>query len=151
MELNKRLEEIREMQGRSPLPSPHQIQGFGGPGDKPSPPPPANIPDEWLNPEDDDEPELPPSPLIPRRPVAPVVAKTPPQADMEFSDLTEEDLRQITEIMLKAKLRKLQAALASVAAPRKAPKRPQSLSAPNTPESVSVEPRKRGRPKKVTA
>lgn len=93
------LNAIREGRGKEPI-NPHHIEGFGGPNDAPSPAPPGDLPDpvqdipeDWLNPEQDIPMEpmrLPPLPpgLVPRRsrasqePVAMQVPEPPSGPDI---------------------------------------------------------------------
>ncbi|MGH2361006.1 MAG: hypothetical protein ACRDGM_10780 [bacterium] len=63
MDLNTRLAEIRELQGREPLPDPGVIQGF----ESGSPPPPPMEDPDLPDYEDDDYPPEVESPLIPHK------------------------------------------------------------------------------------
>lgn len=74
-DLNQRLSEIRELQGKPAMPDPTKIAGFG-PGDAPPPPidysrikddDPEDVPPGWLDPEEEQRSEAPESPLVPRR------------------------------------------------------------------------------------
>jgi hypothetical protein len=160
VDLNQRLAEIRQLQGKEPLPNPHRISGFGEPGDLPSPSgpvtrfipplPESRLEDDFgleMDAEEPAPPSLPPSPLIPRKsPLTP--SPKVPGLDFDLTELEESDLRAITEIVLKAKLRRIQGALAAVAAPRRLKKPGKASESTGTQEAVSVEPRKRGRPRK---
>lgn len=180
-DLNLTLAQIREMQGKPPI-NPHIIEGFG-PGNPPSPEPPRAFPSEATDglpdlPIDDEfltagppEPEPAPSPLIPRRPIAPLpvdrtmsadeisnhFGHTPPPiptfalavADRMASwkgrdvQLTESEEKSIRGVVLRAIQRELDADLAAAGARRT--RKPRAASQP-----VPEAPKKRGRPRKVT-
>jgi hypothetical protein len=160
-DLNQRLEQIREMQGKPPMPNPMFIQGFE-PGSTPPPPlHPLEIPpddpmaDEFL---DGDPPApVPASPLVPRRPAppAPAAPPIPPIAfQLVVADgvaawkgrdviLTVEESNAIKAVVLGALQRELRADLATVG-------RKRIRKAKAAPEAASSQPRKPGRPRKVT-
>jgi len=151
------LDYITAQRGKDPI-NPNVIQGFEGnqppPMERGLPPLPQD--DFGLDMGVDDEPvnQPPPSPLIPRqfpKPIEKQSASLPGVGSFDFSELNEEDMRQISLIVLKAKKRLLDAALAAVAAPRRfrGPNKPKD--APKATEAASGAPRKSGRPKKVTA
>jgi hypothetical protein len=170
MSLLDDLAKIREMQGREPLPDPTKIQGFG-PGATPAPPyiPPArdpDVPQEWLDPELD-EPQTPPSPLIPQRPRAtkpvPETAVPPPFSLMVMDrvaewkgrlvQLTEPEEKSIRAVVLLAIQREVTADLAEAGAPRvRRVRRQKPIPAPESgasgaPGAVEPTKRRRGRPR----
>ena len=135
MSLIDDLARIRELQGKSPLASPHVIQGFG-PDDPPVPPYIAQQRHEAPADEFgiDDDP-LPPSPLVPRK-AAPVLVAPPGQP--EFSGpmptlvvldriaswkgrdvaLSEDDEKAVRAVVLRAIQRDLDADLSDAGAKR---------------------------------
>ena len=83
MDLNTRLAQIRELQGKDPLPNPGIIQGFeSGSPSSPSFPADQDVPFE----DDDDHLEVPESPLIPRRAPEYVVKQSAAPASLEPAD-----------------------------------------------------------------
>jgi hypothetical protein len=127
--LNQRLSEIRELQGKSPLPNPNQIMGFGA-HDPPAPPPPEDLdpsdeedlPPGWLDPDD----EPPAQKMIPS-PLVPVVKHRvmEPEADLLVMDgratfkgrpvrLTEKEQASVIRIVLRSIQRDAAEQLASL-------------------------------------
>lgn len=87
--LNKRLAEIRDQQGRDPMPDPTRIEGFG-PGHPPTPSTPdvqTSWPEDWDG--EGEPPDDPPSPMIPATDY--VVRKIPlaPNTFLPVNDKTE--------------------------------------------------------------
>jgi len=167
--LTGKLDEIRAMQGKDPLPDPHKIQGFG-PED---PPPPRlletdpDVPREWLDPEVDFEQPKPkvgpkPSPLIPQPKSVLVSGVLPAGPDLLAKvglvvidrlaawkgrevTLSEPEEAKIREVILLAIRREVDADLSAVS--RKRPRRPRTAQAgvPNGP--APEVPKRRGRPR----
>jgi len=166
--LTGKLDEIRAMQGKDPLPDPHKIQGFG-PED---PPPPRlletdpDVPREWLDPEVDFEQPKPkvgpkPSPLIP----APKPAATVPQpgaADVERilgmvellswngipAPFSDDDKKSIRAITVRAFQRALAVESGYWRVSTKRPRKPVAApSVPNGTEAQPQPPKRRGRPR----
>lgn len=157
VDLNTRLAEIREMQGKEPLSNPGVIQGF----QQGSPPPP-----DWLDPEDEaeDEHEGPPSPMVPRdvavrkAPQGPQVAPGGTFAPIPGLDLivveneaaykghavtlNQQERSSIARVILGASQRILNERLAEVEAP------PRVVLRTAREELAAAAPKKRGRPKK---
>jgi|SRR6185436_7863733 len=164
--LTGKLDEIRAMQGKDPLPDPHKIQGFG-PED---PPPPRlletdpDVPREWLDPEVDFEQPKPvskpkASPLIPQpKPVMPpagvdlltkvglvVIDRLAAWKGREVT-LSEPEEAKIRQVILLAIRREVDADLSAVSSKR--PRRPRT--APVAPNGTDVQPqapKRRGRPR----
>jgi len=168
-----KLDEIRAMQGKEPLPDPHKIQGFG-PQD---PPPPRlletdpDVPREWLDPEVDfEQPPAPPapkpSPLIPQpKPVMPsaqvdgakdllskvglvVIDRLAAWKGREVT-LSDPESAKIREVVLLAIRREVDADLSAVSQKRtRRPRNPATgLPAAPGPDASPVAPRRRGRPR----
>src|SRR6185436_12946605 len=116
--LTGKLDEIRAMQGKDPLPDPHKIQGFG-PED---PPPPRlletdpDVPREWLDPK-----------------VGLVVIDRLAAWKGREVTLSEPEEAKIREVILLAIRREVDADLSAVS--RKRPRRPRTAQAgvPNGP------------------
>jgi len=168
MSLMGRLDEIRHMQGKDPLPDPTKIAGFepGAPPIPPLPPLDPDLPADWIDPELD-MPEPPPSPLIPKpkAPAPPLVAPTSAQIEGVLAlvelltwngqpaPFSDEDRNAIRAITLRAFQRGLETEMARFV-PRRARKprapRQQENGTPTTSQSTepaTAQPRKRGRPR----
>jgi hypothetical protein len=170
MTIMDRLAEIRQMQGKDPLPDPTKIPV--APGVSPLGPPldtPRNVdpdlPREWIDPELDEgkepaymqQPKAPSSPLIPR---AQTPASIPSVPNLLVSDrtaawkgrivnLSEVDEARIREVVLVAIRREVDADLSAVTQKRsRRPRLPSTgLPAAPGPDAAPVAPRRRGRPR----
>ena len=167
--LTGKLDEIRAMQGKDPLPDPHKIQGFG-PED---PPPPRlletdpDVPREWLDPEVDFEQPKPkvgpkPSPLIPQpKPVMPpagvdllakvglvVIDRLAAWKGREVT-LSEPEEAKIRQVILLAIRREVDADLSAVSgkAPRRRRMPVAASGVPNGTDAQVQAPKRRGRPR----
>lgn len=161
-DLNQQLAQFREMTGRPPLPNPHVIQGFGDSGDPPPPLPSNPEPDYILNPELEPEDDIPPSPMIPRKPQptpTPTSQAAPSLAVIDAAAawkgrgtvLTPERVQAVTRIVLDQLQDDLDADKDAVAGPRRI-RKPRVAKVPTgAPEPVPSEPAKRGRPRKALA
>jgi len=171
MTIMDRLAEIRQMQGKDPLPDPTKtpaspgMDPLGPPLDTPRQPVDKDLPADWLDPEIDlgQEPaymqqaKAPSSPLIPR---AQAPAPIPSVPNLLVSDraaawkgrivnLSEVDEARIREVVLVAIRREVDADLESVTQKRtRRPRKPAvGLPAAPGPETAVQPPRRRGRPR----
>jgi len=171
MTIMDRLAEIRQMQGKDPLPDPTKTPtapGFdplGPPLDTPRQQMDPDLPREWIDPELDEvkepaymqQPKAPSSPLIPR---AQTPAPIPSVPNLLVSDrtaawkgrivnLSEVDEARIREVVLVAIRREVDADLESVTQKRiRRPRKPATgLPAAPGPDATQGAPRRRGRPR----
>jgi len=172
MTILDRLAEIRQMQGKDPLPDPTKtpaspgMNPLGPPLDAPRQQVDPDLPKDWLDPEIDlgQEPaymnqvaKAPSSPLIPR---AQTPAPIPSVPNLLVSDrtaawkgrivnLSEADEASIRQVVLVAIRREVDADLASVAPKRSRRPRLSSTGLPAAPgpDAAPVAPRRRGRPR----
>jgi hypothetical protein len=171
MTLMDRLAEIRQMQGKDPLPDPTKtpvapgVSPLGPPLGEARQPVDKDLPADWLDPEIDlgQEPaymqqaKAPSSPLIPRATAPPPIPSVP---NLLVSDrtaawkgrivnLSEADEASIRQVVLVAIRREVDADLASVAPKRSRRPRLSSTGLPAAPgpDAAPVAPRRRGRPR----
>jgi len=170
MTIMDRLAEIRQMQGKDPLPDPTKTPSapgydpLGPPLDTPRQQVDPDLPKDWLDPEIDlgqepayMKPPAPASPLIPR---AQTPAPIPSVPNLLVSDrtaawkgrivnLSEVDEARIREVVLVAIRREVDADLESVTQKRtrREMKPAVGLPAAPGPEASPVAPRRRGRPR----
>jgi len=172
MTIMDRLAEIRQMQGKDPLPDPTKtptapgINPLGPPLGEARQPIDKDVPTDWIDPEIDlgQEPaymqqvsKAPASPLIPRNQTPAPIPSVP---NLLVSDrtaawkgrivnLSEVDEASIRQVVLVAIRREVDADLASVAPKRtRRPRKPSvGLPAAPGPDAAVVAPRRRGRPR----
>ena len=171
MTILDRLAEIRQMQGKDPLPDPTKtpvapgVSPLGPPLGEARQPVDKDLPADWLDPEIDlgQEPaymqqaKAPSSPLIPRATAPPPIPSVP---NLLVSDrtaawkgrivnLSEADEASIRQVVLVAIRREVDADLASVAPKRSRRPRLSSTGLPAAPgpDAAPVAPRRRGRPR----